>query len=132
MLWRQTDVHGRKWLQVVPEDGVLIRRVVTGVNASDVNFSSGKYQGSPAAAKAQMPFTAGFESVGVVCKAGASSGAAFRAHICIIHQDIHEVCAQRNMCVHVYVRMFVCAFVHYACILMVTYGLSSQQTLFCS
>jgi NADPH:quinone reductase-like Zn-dependent oxidoreductase len=48
--------------------------VVTGINASDVNFSSGKYQGSPTAAKAQMPFTAGFESVGVVCKAGTSSG----------------------------------------------------------
>lgn len=58
----------------MPADSVLIKRVVTGVNASDVNFTSGTYQGSPAAAKALLPFTAGFESVGVVCKAGTSSG----------------------------------------------------------
>lgn len=62
---------------MVPADSVLVKRVVTGVNASDVNFTSGKYQGSPAAANERMPFTAGFESVGVVCKAGTSSGVPF-------------------------------------------------------
>ena len=59
---------------MVPADSVLVKRVVTGVNASDVNFTSGKYQGSAAAAEAQLPFTAGFESVGVICRAGTASG----------------------------------------------------------
>lgn len=58
----------------VARDEVLIRRVYTGANASDINFTSGKYFGSTAEATKQLPFTAGFESVGVVVKAGAATG----------------------------------------------------------
>jgi NAD(P)-dependent dehydrogenase (short-subunit alcohol dehydrogenase family) len=53
---------------------VLIKRLVSGINASDVNFTSGKYHGSQKAAEAELPFVAGFESVGLVCKAGKASG----------------------------------------------------------
>lgn len=49
---------------------VLLQRLWTGVNASDVNFSSGRYFGSRDAAQALLPFTAGFESVGVVAALG--------------------------------------------------------------
>lgn len=49
---------------------VLIERRFTGVNASDVNFSAGRYFGSPKKAKALLPFDAGFESVGVVAALG--------------------------------------------------------------
>lgn len=61
--------------EVVPPGSVLIKRLITGVNASDVNFTSGAYHGSQAAAQAELPFVAGFESVGVVAKAGEGSGA---------------------------------------------------------
>jgi NADPH:quinone reductase-like Zn-dependent oxidoreductase len=47
-----------------PEGKVLIRRVFAGVNASDINFTSGKYFGPDAASK--LPFDVGFEAVGVV------------------------------------------------------------------
>jgi hypothetical protein len=59
----------------VPAGHVLIRRHITGVNASDVNFTSGAYHGSRSAAEAALPFTAGFESVGVVVRAPADSSA---------------------------------------------------------
>ena len=53
----------------VPEGCVLMRRLWVGVNASDVNFSAGRYFGYKAA-KAKLPFDAGFESVGVVVAVG--------------------------------------------------------------
>jgi Alcohol dehydrogenase GroES-like domain len=53
----------------LPPGHVLIRNVYAGVNASDVNFSSGRYQASRAEAEAQLPFDAGFEAVGVVAAA---------------------------------------------------------------
>ena len=49
---------------------VLIQRIWTGVNASDVNFSAGRYFGSSEKAQALLPFDAGFESVGVVAALG--------------------------------------------------------------
>ncbi len=58
-------------LAAVPPGHVLVRRLWAGVNASDVNFSSGRYFGAPAAAAARLPFTAGFEAVGVVAAVGA-------------------------------------------------------------
>jgi len=52
----------------LPRGSVLIRRLFTGLDASDMNFTSGRYFGSDEEAKRQIPFTAGFESVGaVVC-----------------------------------------------------------------
>lgn len=49
---------------------VLIERRWTGVNASDINFTSGRYFGGVKAAAALLPFDAGFESVGVVAAVG--------------------------------------------------------------
>lgn len=42
---------------------LLIRRLYTGVNASDVNFTAGRYHGTKEAERL-LPFDAGFESVG--------------------------------------------------------------------
>ena len=53
----------------IPEGRVLVRRLHVGVNASDVNFSAGRYHGVKAA-RSKLPFPAGFESVGVVVAAG--------------------------------------------------------------
>ncbi|KAL3677122.1 hypothetical protein R1sor_027070 [Riccia sorocarpa] len=49
---------------------VLIKHIYAGVNASDVNFSSGRYFGG----KAALPFNAGFEAVGVVASVGDGVG----------------------------------------------------------
>ena len=50
-------------LQHPPPAGTVTVRVLwAGINASDVNFSSGRYMGS--GAEAQLPFGAGFEAVG--------------------------------------------------------------------
>lgn len=53
----------------LPPGTVLIRYLYCGINASDVNFTSGKYQtgGGPS----QPPFDAGFEACGVVAAAAA-------------------------------------------------------------
>jgi hypothetical protein len=54
-------------LNPTPRPGhALVRRIYAGVNASDVNFSSGRYFGSTKAAAAKLPFAAGFETVGVI------------------------------------------------------------------
>ena len=53
---------------------VLVTRVYAGVNASDVNFSSGRYFGR--SARSKLPFGAGFESVGYVSAAGPEAMAA--------------------------------------------------------
>ena len=45
---------------------VLVRRMVAGVNASDVNFTAGRYFGTPEQSAKLLPFDAGFEAVGVV------------------------------------------------------------------
>ncbi len=47
-----------------------MRRAYAGVNASDVNFTSGRYFGSPEQSAKQLPFYAGFEAVGVVAAVG--------------------------------------------------------------
>ena len=49
---------------------VLVRRTFGGINASDVNWTSGRYHGSRRAAEAALPYDAGFESVGVVVAVG--------------------------------------------------------------
>ena len=54
----------------LPPGKALVRRLWAGVNASDVNFTSGRYFGTPAAAAAKLPFTAGFETVGVIAAVG--------------------------------------------------------------
>lgn len=45
------------------------RRAYAGINASDVNYSAGRYFGSTATAEAKLPFPAGFEAVGAVAAA---------------------------------------------------------------
>ena len=54
--------------EVLPEGWVLIKNLYCGINASDVNFTSGKYQrgGGPS----EPPFDAGFEACGVVVAVG--------------------------------------------------------------
>lgn len=47
-----------------------MRRAYAGVNASDVNYTAGRYFGGGAAAEARLPFDAGFEAVGVVAAVG--------------------------------------------------------------
>lgn len=47
-----------------------MRRCFVGINASDINYTAGRYSGSPAEAAAKLPFDAGFESVGVVAAVG--------------------------------------------------------------
>lgn len=54
----------------IPAGHVLIRVAYAGVNASDVNFSAGRYQASIAEAQASLPFDAGFEAVGAVAAVG--------------------------------------------------------------
>lgn len=74
----------------VAQDEVLVRRVYTGANASDINFTSGKYFGSTAEATKQLPFIAGFESVGVVVKAGAATGTRLlrlRTPVLVLHSS---------------------------------------------
>ena len=47
-----------------------IERRYTGRNASDVNFSAGRYFGGAKQAASKLPFDAGFESVGAVAAVG--------------------------------------------------------------
>ncbi|KAF6251901.1 subtilase family-domain-containing protein [Scenedesmus sp. NREL 46B-D3] len=60
----------------LPAGHVLVRRLFVGINASDVNYTSGRYHGSAAAAKAALPYDAGFESVGIVVAAAPDAAAA--------------------------------------------------------
>ena len=41
-----------------------------GINASDINYTAGRYFGSPEVAAKRLPFDAGFESVGAVAATG--------------------------------------------------------------
>ncbi|CAI5943412.1 unnamed protein product [Closterium sp. NIES-64] len=50
----------------VPAGKVLLRVRYAGINASDVNYSAGRYAGSQAEASQQLPFDAGFEAVGEI------------------------------------------------------------------
>lgn len=54
----------------MPAGQLLVRRVYVGINASDVNYTAGRYLGSPAKAQALLPFDCGFESVNVVAAVG--------------------------------------------------------------
>jgi len=54
----------------IPAGHVLLRLAFAGVNASDVNFSSGRYHPSVEQAQASLPFDAGFEAVGAVAAVG--------------------------------------------------------------
>uniref|UniRef100_A0A0A8YSV9 Enoyl reductase (ER) domain-containing protein n=1 Tax=Arundo donax TaxID=35708 RepID=A0A0A8YSV9_ARUDO len=51
----------------------LVKIIYAGVNASDVNFSSGRYfSGNAKEAAAHLPFDVGFEAVGIVASVGDS------------------------------------------------------------
>ncbi|KAK9096901.1 hypothetical protein Sjap_022398 [Stephania japonica] len=59
-------------LPIKPND-VLLKVIYAGVNASDVNFSSGRYfGGSNKELTSRLPFDAGFEAVGLVAAVGES------------------------------------------------------------
>ncbi|XP_073270357.1 uncharacterized protein [Primulina huaijiensis] len=54
-------------------DHVLLKIIYAGVNASDVNFSSGRYfSGGGTDLASRLPFDAGFEAVGIVAGVGDS------------------------------------------------------------
>ncbi|CAL5218387.1 g58 [Coccomyxa viridis] len=54
----------------IPPGHVLVRRAYAGINASDINYTAGRYFGSPEIAAKRLPFDAGFESVGAVAATG--------------------------------------------------------------
>ncbi|KAF5830042.1 hypothetical protein DUNSADRAFT_15083 [Dunaliella salina] len=49
---------------------LLLRRVHVGINASDINYTAGRYHASLAEAQSRLPFDAGFESVSIVVAVG--------------------------------------------------------------
>ncbi|PSS29350.1 Zinc-binding alcohol dehydrogenase domain-containing protein [Actinidia chinensis var. chinensis] len=65
-------VHTPLRLPIKP-DNVLVKIVYAGVNASDVNFSSGRYfSGNNKDLGSRLPFDAGFEAVGIIAAVGDS------------------------------------------------------------
>ena len=56
----------------LPSDCIVVKRLYVGINASDNNYSEGKYHGSKTAAQQALPFDAGFESVGIIVAKGPS------------------------------------------------------------
>ncbi|XVE66859.1 hypothetical protein DITRI_Ditri08aG0113800 [Diplodiscus trichospermus] len=57
----------------IESDHVLLKIIYAGVNASDVNFSSGRYfQGNKKDPGSLLPFDAGFEAVGIIAAIGDS------------------------------------------------------------
>uniref|UniRef100_A0A7N0T0R8 Enoyl reductase (ER) domain-containing protein n=1 Tax=Kalanchoe fedtschenkoi TaxID=63787 RepID=A0A7N0T0R8_KALFE len=57
--------------QPLKSDHVLVKIIYAGVNASDVNFSSGRYfSGSSEEISSRLPFDAGFEGVGIIAAVG--------------------------------------------------------------
>ena len=62
----------------LPPGCLLIKRVGVGVNASDVNRTSGRYHGSLKRAEAEIPFDCGFETVGVIAAVADDVKASFR------------------------------------------------------
>ncbi|KAG2635459.1 prostaglandin reductase-3-like isoform X1 [Panicum virgatum] len=57
----------------VEPHSALVKIIYAGVNASDVNFSSGRYfSGNPKETASRLPFDAGFEGVGIVAAVGDS------------------------------------------------------------
>lgn len=57
----------------LPPDCVIIKRLYVGINASDTNYSEGRYHENKKAAEQALPFAAGFESVGIVVAMGPPS-----------------------------------------------------------
>ncbi|KAK9805373.1 hypothetical protein WJX73_007858 [Symbiochloris irregularis] len=53
-----------------PKGHVLMRRVWAGINASDINYTAGKYFGSVKESEKRLPFDSGFEAVGVIAAVG--------------------------------------------------------------
>ncbi|OMO63203.1 Alcohol dehydrogenase superfamily, zinc-type [Corchorus olitorius] len=57
----------------IASDQVLLKIIYAGVNASDVNFSSGRYfSGNNKDVSSLLPFDAGFEAVGIIAAVGDS------------------------------------------------------------
>ncbi|CAK9162662.1 unnamed protein product [Ilex paraguariensis] len=68
-----TSIVRRPLRLPVKPDHVLLKIIYAGVNASDVNFSSGRYfSGNSKDIGARLPFDAGFEAVGIIAAVGAS------------------------------------------------------------
>ncbi|KXZ55591.1 hypothetical protein GPECTOR_2g1141 [Gonium pectorale] len=63
-------LYGGSLVAAPPPGTLFVRRVFAGVNASDINYSSGRYHANRAEAESKLPFDAGFESVNVVVAVG--------------------------------------------------------------
>lgn len=57
---------------------------ITGVNASDINYTAGRYFGSPEVAAKRLPFDAGFESVGAVAAMGPDVSGKLLLHFSVL------------------------------------------------
>lgn len=57
-------------LDAVKKGNVLVKLIYAGVNASDINYSAGRYFGSKEQALSKLPLDAGFEAVGIVAALG--------------------------------------------------------------
>ncbi|KAJ4716331.1 Zinc-binding alcohol dehydrogenase domain-containing protein 2 [Melia azedarach] len=64
-------VHAPLRLPIEPNH-VLVKIIYAGVNASDVNFSSGRYFSDSKNVGSRLPFDAGFEAVGIIAAVGDS------------------------------------------------------------
>ena len=77
----------------LPPGCVLLRMAHAGINASDVNYSSGRYVGTPQQAAAQLPLAAGFEGVGtVVATAGDVTGKGIKIWV-----ELSDMCNTDNL-----------------------------------
>ncbi|KAH9314270.1 hypothetical protein KI387_022897, partial [Taxus chinensis] len=71
--FRQAIKIERTLLKLPVKPGhVLMKNIYAGVNASDVNYTSGRYFGNAREASSRLPFDAGFESVGIIAAIGDS------------------------------------------------------------
>jgi len=69
--FRQATKIERTYLKLPIKPGhVLVKNIYAGVNASDVNYSSGRYFGNEKEAGSRLPYDAGFEAVGLVVAIG--------------------------------------------------------------
>ncbi|CAN6466691.1 unnamed protein product [Victoria cruziana] len=67
---KATEVVRAQLKYPIKSDHVVVKILYAGVNASDVNFTSGRYFGGKEASSTRLPFDAGFEAVGLVAAIG--------------------------------------------------------------
>eukprot|EP01122_Echinamoeba_exundans_P007241 TRINITY_DN2179_c0_g1_i1.p1 TRINITY_DN2179_c0_g1~~TRINITY_DN2179_c0_g1_i1.p1 ORF type:complete len:353 (-),score=72.17 TRINITY_DN2179_c0_g1_i1:33-1091(-) len=98
-----TEIHAHEIdLATIKADEVVVQNVVLGINASDINFTAGRYFPDPK--KIKLPFDCGFESLGKIVYAGAdvkrlkkgdfvliSVYGAFTEHMIVKEKQAHKI-----------------------------------------